>query len=151
MTPLDLRQGCHRLRAGACAVFPCRPKTMRPSLRILPLAIACLPLAATAAEPPLGIEPEWNARLRHEHVDDDAFARGAQATTLRLRAGLRLRLGEHFSALMEGEGIASAGDSYNSGANGQATLPVIADPEGAELNQAWLSWKNDRFEATGGR
>ena len=103
---------------------------------------------------PIAVAPwqfEWNARLRHENVDDDAFAQPANATTLRLRAGLRMHFSDHFTALLEGEGIASAGDAYNSGANGRTTRPAITDPEGAELNQAWIGWKDPHVAATLGR
>ena len=41
-------------------------------------------LAAYAADP---VKVEWDLRLRHEHVEDDAFLRDADATTARLRAG----------------------------------------------------------------
>lgn len=123
--------------------------------RVLPLVLSCLaPVAAVAGEP-VGdeprIEPEWNLRLRTEHVDDDAFARDADATTLRLRAGLRFHLGAGIAALVEGEGIADAGDGYNSSANGRTAYPLIADAEGTELNQAWLAFKNARLQATAGR
>jgi hypothetical protein len=124
-------------------------------LPLLPLTLAgLLPFAAAAGESAATrpvVTPEWNLRLRHEQVDDDAFARDASATTLRVRAGLRFQPGGGFSALVEGEGIASAGDSYNSGANGRTAYPVIADAQGAEFNQAWLSWKNARVQATAGR
>lgn len=56
----------------------------RMSIAMLLLA---LPVAVSAAEP--GVQAEWHLRLRHEHVDDDLFARPADATTLRLRAGWR--------------------------------------------------------------
>jgi hypothetical protein len=36
---------------------------------------------------------DWNLRLRHESVDDAAFARDADADTLRLRVALRAELG----------------------------------------------------------
>lgn len=122
---------------------------------VLPLMLAWLaPVAALAGEtadyePP--VELEWNLRLRAEHVDDDAFARDAGASTLRLRAGVRFRLGAGFGALVEGEGIAAAGGGYNSSANGRTSYPLIADAEGAELNQAWLAFENGRLQATAGR
>jgi len=131
-----------------------------PSQKLLFAAIVCAfaPMAAQAAQAtrdgPAAQSPltwEWNARLRHEMVDDDAFARDAQATTLRLRVGARLELGGGWNAFVEGEGVAAADDHYNSGANGQAGYPVIADPVGVELNQAWLGWRNDRAAATLGR
>jgi hypothetical protein len=132
------------------------------SPRLLPaaiLALLALPAsAASAGDSPPKLAPattpwqfEWNARLRHESVDDDAFALGARADTLRLRAGLRMRFGDGFDALVEGEGIASAGNDYNSGANGRTTRPAIIDPTGVELNQAWIGWKNDHAGATLGR
>jgi hypothetical protein len=126
---------------------------------LLPAAIALLamPCVSTANEPsgPARVATpwafEWNARLRHETVDDAAFGLDAQATTLRLRAGLRLQTAAGFEVLLEGEGIASAGEDYNSGANGRATRPAITDPTGAEWNQAWISWKGARAGATLGR
>lgn len=114
---------------------------------LLPFAAAAGESAATTS----GVVPEWNVRLRHEHVDDDAFARDASATTLRVRAGLRFRLDHGFTALIEGEGIASAGDDYNSGANGRVDRPAVIDPEGAEFNQAWLGWKGTQAGVTAGR
>ena len=127
-----------------------------PPLPLLSLALACgLAPMAHAADPPDAppvVAPEWNLRLRNEYVSDDAFPHRGDAATARLRAGLRFRFGEHVSALVEGEGIASAnGDNYNSGANGRITYPVIADAEGAELNQAWLAWTSKRVKATLGR
>ncbi len=123
---------------------------MRPCRNLcLVLATAMAPVAAFAtADLPLGFE--WNARLRHEAVDDQAFAPDANATTLRLRAGLRAQFGSGMSALLEGEAIAAAG-RYNSGANGRVHLPAIIDPEGVELNQAWLGWKGDSAGAIMGR
>ena len=122
---------------------------------VIPLVLACLvPAIATAGESATGdprIGFEWNLRLRSEHVDDDAFTRNADATTLRVRAGMRFRLGGGFGALVEGEGIATAGEGYNNSANGRSGYPLIADVEGAELNQGWLAWKNERLQATAGR
>jgi hypothetical protein len=69
-----------------------------------------------------------NARLRNEFVDDDAIRKhGQRDHAAPCVAGQRWAQG--FSALLEGEGIASAGDRYNSGANGVTTRPAITDPE----------------------
>lgn len=121
--------------------------------RLHVLALACtaaLPLAAGAAEP-AAVSFEWNARLRHEHVDDDAFSRAADATTLRLRAGMRWRMSPNWQAFVEGEGVAAGSDHYNSGANRHTAYPGIGDPEGAELNQAWIRGARGAFSATAGR
>ena len=93
---------------------------------------------------------EWDLRVRHESVDDAGFARNAEATTARLRAGLRLAPAPGWTVLLEGEGVAGAGN-YNSGANGKTQYPVVMDPTGAELNQAWVGWKNAQGGITLGR
>ena len=112
--------------------------------------LAAAPACAAAADPAPGLHLEWNARLRLETVDDGAFARQADATTLRLRAGLRWHAASGFDALLEGEGVAATG-AYNSGANGRTDLPAIIDPRGAGLNQAWLGWRNRAFAIVAGR
>jgi hypothetical protein len=114
---------------------------------------ALLPCAAAAqtAQQSVTVDPTWNLRLRHEQVDDDAFPRDASADTLRLRAGLKFSFPDGWSALLEGEGIASAGNHYNSGANGRTTYPTIVDPSGAELNQAWVAWNGAQGSAKLGR
>ena len=113
------------------------------------LCLSCLPLAATAQS--VTVDPTWNMRLRHEQVNDAAFARDANADTLRLRAGLKFMFTDGWSALLEGEGIASAGNQYNSGANGQIDYPAVVDPSGAELNQAWVGWNGASAAAKLGR
>ena len=126
---------------------------MRPVLALLPLAIAASCLPARAAESPPATGPlsfEWALRLRDEHVADDAFARDADAATLRLRAGLRFAFDNGVNGLLEGEGIAAAG-AYNSGANGRTDRPAVTDPAGAELNQAYVGWKRPAFAVAAGR
>lgn len=116
----------------------------------LMLACALAPTAPTVQADD-AVKSEWELRLRHEHVEDDAFRRDADATTARLRAGLRFYLGRGWNALIEGEGIVDAGDRHNNGANGATAYPAVIDPDGIELNQAWLGWKHARFGATLGR
>ena len=59
------------------------PMTMARALPLGLLMAASLPAAAA------DMSFDWNLRLRHERVDDDAFARDAQADTARLRAAIR--------------------------------------------------------------
>ncbi|GAB1407247.1 alginate export family protein [Thermomonas brevis] len=117
--------------------------------RLCLLALCCAALPAWAGDDPR-LTTEWDLRLRHEQVDDGAFAANADATTLRARLGLRITAGNGWSGLLEGEGIAAAG-SYNSGANGKTTRPAVFDPRGIELNQAWLGWKGAHGGAVLGR
>ena len=122
----------------------------RHALPLSMLACCCAaPFAAIAADAP-GIAVEWDLRLRHEQVDDAGFGRDAAATTARLRAGLRLAPAAGWTVLLEGEGVAGAGN-YNSGANGKTAFPTVLDPTGAELNQAWVGWKGAQGGFTVGR
>lgn len=85
--------------------------------------------------------PTLDLRLRHERVDDDAFLRHAEATTLRARLGVRIHIAEAWSALVEAEHTGSLlGQRFNSTANGASGFPVVADPNNTELNQAWLRY-----------
>lgn len=115
------------------------------------LGVAAAVSAQSVAPPDSGVQLEWNARLRHEQVDDAAYAPHAYADTLRLRLGLRSQIGGGWSYFIEGAGTASAGNHYNSGANGQVQYPSIGDPRGAELNQAWLAWQGESAGAQLGR
>jgi hypothetical protein len=125
-------------------------RTLVSALISTSVLLPTLASAGTAVETK-ALRLEWNARLRHESVGDDGFARTAEADTLRLRLGLRAHLAGGWSALLEGEGIAAAGDRYNSSANGRTAYPLVADPSGGELNQAWVGWQGGRGAATFGR
>ncbi|MDE2156565.1 MAG: alginate export family protein [Xanthomonadaceae bacterium] len=129
---------------------------------LLVAAMAALLAAPAWADAPAGaaapatsqvapLQLVWNARLRDESVDDAAFARDARADTLRLRLGVQARFSDHWSGMLEGVGLASAGDRYNSGANRQTQYPGITDPRGSQLNQAWLHFQGGQFGATVGR
>jgi hypothetical protein len=119
------------------------------------LATACLLALASApawpADTPAPLQLEWDARVRHEQVDNDAFARDARADTLRLRLGLRAQFGGGFGGYLEGAGVAAAGGHYNSGANGHTQYPAITDPRGTELNQAYLGWQGGSVGVIAGR
>jgi hypothetical protein len=97
------------------------------------------------------LQLQWDARLRDETVDDAAFAKDARADTLRVRLGVLGHLNDEWSAFVEGAGIASAANHYNSGSNGQTQYPSIIDPRGGQLNQAWVHFQGSQFGATLGR
>lgn len=116
-------------------------------LRILSVAIAgaCMAYGSMAqatdaiAAPIPG--PTFEARLRGESVDDQAFAKQADAMTLRLRLGYRTPVKSAWSGLVEIETTTHLfGERFNSTANGHATYPTIADPDNSELNQLYLAY-----------
>lgn len=80
-------------------------------------------------------------RLRNEHVVQEGFAKEANALTGRLRITYATGLYHHFSVLMEADHTTSfGGPAYNSTRNGNTEYPVIADPAGTALNQAYLQY-----------
>lgn len=121
--------------------------TISPARTLLAAALlSCFPVVAAATDWSF----EANLRARQEQVHDEAFGHDADATTLRLRAGLHGRFGNGWEALVEGEGIAGTG-AFNDGSNGRTAWPMVADPGGVELNQAWLRHAGEGVTATAGR
>lgn len=120
---------------------------------LLTSLLSLLPAIAAAApsDPPPRLSWETGARLRYEHVDDDFFTDTATATTLRLRGAVRWQVSAALEAFVEGEAVGALGDDYNSSANQRTAYPLIADPQGIELNQAWLRWHRDTASAVLGR
>ena len=80
-------------------------------------------------------------RLRYEDVDEDAFSKDAHALTLRTVLGYETGVWHGFSALLEFEDVTPIGDeAYDSTTNGETDRPVIADPDGTEVNQVFLRY-----------
>jgi hypothetical protein len=91
-------------------------------------------------------------RYRFEGVDEDGFADGAQASTLRSRLTLESATLNGFSALLEMDDVRTVGlDDYNSTVNGKTQYPVVADPVGTDLNQFWLKYSGNAFDGILGR
>ncbi|MCP3915771.1 MAG: alginate export family protein [bacterium] len=80
--------------------------------------------------------------MRFENVDQDGFGSDANAATLDLILGYETAVWNDFQALIEFEGVSAIGnDTYNSTTNGETGRPVVADPEGEEVNQSYLSYR----------
>jgi len=106
-------------------------------LPVLPLLLAVAP--AFAADE--GGKPLLELRYRYEHVDQDGFARDADANTARLRLGYRTARWHGWSALGEADGVAHLGsERFNDTRNGHGQYPTVADPDYVELNQALLRY-----------
>lgn len=95
-----------------------------------------------AGEPTPGLEKgkmTLDVRYRYETVDDDGakFTDEARASTIRARFGGRTDYYYYFRGVVEVEAVGNIGDDYfNNTANGRGYLPVVADVEVAEINQA---------------
>lgn len=98
-------------------------------------------------------EAHLDFRLRYEDVDQSKPA-DLQGDALTLRSRLNYKTaGFHgFTAFLEMDDISALDDdSYNSTTNGEVGKATIADPEGTEVNQAWLQYVNWDTKATYGR
>jgi len=109
------------------------------------LSLALMALPIFAAEPVLTKDAEgkllFDARWRMEQVDDDAFAKDANADTLRLRLGYRTPVRSGWSGVVELEHTSHLfNEDFNSTANNQTAYPVVVDPDNTELNQAYLQY-----------
>jgi hypothetical protein len=81
-------------------------------------------------------------RLRYEKVQQEGNANAADATTLRTQVGFTFADVYGVGGMVQLEDVHSFGsDNYNSTINGLTTLPLIVDPEAAEVNQAYASYK----------
>lgn len=81
-------------------------------------------------------------RYRYEWVDQEKFANKAKASTLRTQLGYLTDSYRGFTAFLQFENVAVLGPAhYNSTTNGKTTYPIVADPTGTEVNQAFLAYE----------
>jgi hypothetical protein len=97
--------------------------------------VALLSGATPALADQVKIKPIVEARLRYENVEQTGVAREADAVTLRMRTGFEAKT-KAFAVLVEAEGTIALSENYNSGLNGKALYPIVADPQNIELNRA---------------
>jgi hypothetical protein len=103
-------------------------------------ALAAAGANAEQATPNDG-RPILEARLRSEAVDDNAFARDAEATTFRIRIGYRMPVTSGWSGLVELENTSHLfGERFNSTANHRTRYPTVADPDNTTVDQAYVRY-----------
>ncbi|MGI9236970.1 MAG: alginate export family protein [Woeseiaceae bacterium] len=96
-------------------------------------------------------------RYRYEFVDQDAFAENANASTLRLRLNYETGSWRDWSGFIEFDQVMEVlVDDFNSGSGtsgpNRSQYPVVADPEGSDLNQLYLQYApNDDWKTRVGR
>ncbi len=94
----------------------------------------------------------FSARARYESVDQDNGLKDADALTLRTTFGYKTGSFHGFTGFVEFEDVSELGsDDYNSTTNGNGTYSVIADPDGTEVNQAYLGYQFGANEIKFGR
>ncbi|MGH8501616.1 MAG: hypothetical protein ACREVE_03925 [Gammaproteobacteria bacterium] len=111
-------------------------------------------LTAVVVPAPVAADDFWGAlsggkvdlylRYRFEHVEDDQLpaVEDANANTLRTALGYTTGLFHGFRAYLQFEDVRAIGnDLYNDGGtNGVTDRAAVVDPEGTEINQAYLSF-----------
>lgn len=108
--------------------------------------------ATPAAEVGVIDKVDVDLRYRAESVAQDGFDEDALASTLRGRFGMRSTDWHGLRAYVGFEAVEAVGDDrYDSTANGRGEYPVVADPEDAEVDQAWLGWAGGPVELKAGR
>lgn len=94
-------------------------------------------------------------RYRIETVDQDGFAEDAQASTMRTRATIKTSWTDNIDTVFEFDDVSEIGlDDFNSGAGtspNRGQYPVVADPEGTELNQGYISYTSGDTKTAIGR
>lgn len=115
---------------------------------LIATALLVCPAVTTAQD--ITLTPLLDARLRREEVTQAGLPRTADAVTLRVRPGLLARRGD-LSMLVEGEATAALIQRYDSGSNGRAPYPLVADPQNAEINRAQIGYRAGPLAATAGR
>ena len=99
--------------------------------------------ADTLVEALSGGKASGQFRYRYEWVDDQTKTKDAHASTMRTRLGYMTGDYLDISGFLQFEDVhvVGANDLYNSTINGRTEYPVVADPEGTEINQAFLMYK----------
>lgn len=114
-----------------------------------PLAVVAL-LGGAASAQDIKLTPLIDARVRLEEVDQRDLPRGADALTARMRAGVSADSGP-WQVLVESEATLGIVTDFNTGTNGRAAYPVVADPNNIELNRAQLRYRAHGVAVTAGR
>lgn len=123
--------------------------------------LAALALAALLVAPPAfaGLaealrdgKADVSARYRYESVGQDGIDKEASASTVLGRLTWSSAAWGNLTAGVEADFVGVVGiDNYNSTTNGKTTYPVVADPEGFDLNLAFVKHQAGALTVTGGR
>jgi hypothetical protein len=90
-------------------------------------------------------------RTRYEGVDQEGIDKDANSITLKSRISAKTGRYNGLSVLVEVDNNTTILDDFNSTSNGKVQYPVVADPEGSDINQAYLEYKKGKLTIIGGR
>ena len=99
-----------------------------------------------------GGELGFEFRYRLEHVDEDAFDEEALASTLKSRINYKSLDFNRSHVMLEVDNVLYLGDEeFNNFRNNNTRYPVVADPDGTHVNQAYLNVDTGRGHLRLGR
>ena len=128
------------------------PNTLPIALLIVLGAAIALPAAGDFQQAAKDTKPTVDVRYRFEAVDQTGFEEEAGASTARLRLGWVMAPTDGFSVGVQADYVAKLGaEDYNSTDNGRTEFPVVADPTGFDLNQAFVRYRKGQVTVTAGR
>ncbi|MGB5352582.1 MAG: alginate export family protein [Woeseia sp.] len=139
---IDEESGGERPRATGWQTLACCALLVSPFLPLLAQAQEATPndLATAISSGDAGVD----LRYRFEHVDQDNIAKTASASTLRLRLNYATLPFRNIKGFVEFDYVAELlVDDFNSGGGtspNRTQYPVVADPDGADLNQLYLDF-----------
>ena len=144
--------------AGARVISGEAGTSRRPALRsiaLLPLLAILISPAAQAVdigEAVAGGKTSLGFRYRLETVSQDGIDDDALASTARARLTWNSAESDSLSFGIETDYSLILGiEDFNSTTNGKTAYPVVADPDGFDLNQAFLKFRQDNLTFTVGR
>lgn len=114
-------------------------KALRAPLTVMGVGFAAL-LISDVSNAQVSMEYGADLRYRYEWFDINETSK---ASTLRLGLKAKASVGDYFSGFAELEAVEQFNDGYNVPtvpAQNKPDYPVIADPRGTEMNQAYLQY-----------
>ncbi len=108
--------------------------------------------ADSFAEAVTGGKGSISFRYRFENVDQDGISKDANASTLKTRINYKSLGYNGWSFFVEADDVSYIGSSdFNNTRNGKTNYPVVADPKGTGINQAYIDYDNDAVKFRLGR
>ena len=133
----------------------CSPTNAKIALAAFAALSASSTGLAEFAEAVQETKPAIEIRYRYEAVDQEGIRKKARASTAKARLSWIMPAEQGFSVGLEGDYVfvfpPGSAENFNSTENGRAEYPVVADPPGFDLNQAFLRFHHDDLTVTAGR
>ena len=152
MRAARLKHAGVRVKSLLTRIF--RGQVFRPAATAVVLAACAAPAshALDFGEAVAGGKTSLGFRYRLENVSQDGISEDALASTARARLTWNSAESDSLSFGVETDYSLILGiEDFNSTTNGKTQYPVVADPDGFDLNQAFLKFRQDNLAFTLGR